>query len=58
MRSLLRWTSLVLAAAVLYPLGARGFHHRQFDLFLGIVLGLAALIVVVFLTTSTPDAER
>ncbi|MBI2206633.1 MAG: hypothetical protein HYU41_22590 [Candidatus Rokubacteria bacterium] len=47
-----------MAAAVLYPLGARGFHHRQFDLFLGIVLGLAALIVVVFLTTSTPDAER
>ena len=43
MRSALRCTSLAATAAVLYGLGVRGFHHRHFDLFLAVVLGLAVL---------------
>jgi hypothetical protein len=60
MRSALRWISLALAAAILYALGARGFHHRHFDQFLAVVLGLAVLIVVVFVATAprVPRASR
>jgi hypothetical protein len=58
MRSALRWTSLAVTGAVLYALGAKGFHHRQFDLFLAVVLGLAALVVLCFVLTSTDGAEE
>jgi hypothetical protein len=57
MRSALRWASLAATGAVLYGLGAAGFHHRYFDLFLAAVLGLAVLIVVVFVATA-PDEPR
>ncbi len=57
MRSALRWASLAAAGAMLYRLGATGFHHRHFDLFLATVLGLAVLTVVVFVTTAT-DSSR
>jgi hypothetical protein len=52
-----RWTSLAATGAILYGLGARGFHHRHFDLFLALVLGLAVLNVVVFLVTA-PGREQ
>lgn len=58
MRSALRWTSLGVTGAVLYGLGAKGFHHRQFDLFVAVVLGLAVLIVLAFVLTSTDGAEE
>jgi hypothetical protein len=58
MRSALRATSLVAAGALLYALGARGFHHRHFDVFLALVLGLAALIVVVVVAMSTRPPEK
>jgi hypothetical protein len=54
MRSALRWSSLVAAGAVLYALGAKGFHHRQFNVFIVTVLVLAVLIVVTFVLTSRP----
>ncbi len=52
MRSVLRWTSLVLAGAVLYTLGTKGFHHRQFNAFIVTVLVLAVIVVVTFVATS------
>ena len=58
MPSLLRWISLVVAVGLLYVLGARGFHHRQFDVFLIVVLGLAIAIVAVIFATSTGKAEK
>ena len=58
MRSALRWTSLAATAAVLYGLGMRGFHHRHFDLFLAVVLGLAVLIVAVFVATAAGRSEE
>jgi hypothetical protein len=58
MRSALRSISLVATGALLYGLGARGFHHRHFDLFLALVLGLAALIVVVVVATSPRAPEK
>ena len=57
MRSALRWSSLDVTVLVLYALGAKGFHHRQFDLFLAIVIGFAALIAIAFVTTSTGDTD-
>ena len=57
MRSALRWTSLVLAGAALYALGTRGFHHRQFNVFILTVLLLSALVVVTFVLTSRPGGE-
>jgi hypothetical protein len=55
MRSALRWISLLLAAAVMYGLGARGLHHRQFNVFIVTVLVLAVIVVVTFVATSRPD---
>lgn len=56
MRSALRWASLAVTGAVLYGLGARGFHHRHFDLFLAAVLGLALLTVVVMVVTARDES--
>jgi hypothetical protein len=58
MRSALRSISLVAAGALLYGLGARGFHHRHFTLFLALVLGLAALVVVVVIATAPREARK
>lgn len=58
MRSALRWASLAATGAVLYALGASGFHHRRFDLFLATVLGLALLIVAVFVATARNEPGR
>lgn len=58
MRSALRWTSLAATTAVLYRLGATGFHHRHFELFLAVVLGLAVLIVGVFVATATGNSRE
>jgi hypothetical protein len=59
MRSALRWISLLLAAAVLYGLGTKAFHHRQFNIFIVTVLVLAVVIVITFLATShESDAAR
>lgn len=55
MRSLLRWTSLVGGAAVLYALGVRRLHLHDFPVFLVILLVLSVLIVVVFLLTRADD---
>jgi hypothetical protein len=41
---------------VLYTLGARGFHHREFSTFLALVLALAIAIVILFAATSTPTS--
>jgi hypothetical protein len=41
MRSALRWASLAATGAVLYGLGAAGFHHRYFDLFLAVFVATA-----------------
>lgn len=51
MRSLLRWTSLVLTAAIFYAFGVAAFHHRRFNIFLGTLLALSVAIVAVFLAT-------
>jgi hypothetical protein len=58
MRSALRSISLLATGALLYGLGARGFHHRHFGLFLALVLGLAGLIVVVVVATSPREPEK
>ena len=52
MRSALRSISFTASAVVLYALGASGFHHRHFDLFLATVLGLAVITVTVFAVTA------
>ena len=52
LRPLLRWTSLVVAGALLAWLGAARMHQQNFVLFLAIVLGLAIGIVVVFVSTA------
>ena len=53
MRSALRSISLAATSIILYALGATGFHHRHFDVFLATVLGLAVLTVAVFVATAT-----
>ncbi len=58
MRSALRWTSLAATGVILYALGASGFHHRHFDLFLATLLGLTVLTVVVFVATATDSAPE
>jgi hypothetical protein len=58
MRWALRSISLAATGALLYGLGARGFHHRHFDLFLALVLGLAGLIVAVVVATSPREPEH
>ena len=55
LRPLLRWISLVLGLAVLTWLGRANMHQRNFPLFLGAVLGLAVLIVGVFVATGSGD---
>lgn len=57
MRSALRWTSLGIVAAALYWLGAQGFHHRHFQVFLAIVLALAAAIVLIFIVTDAGESQ-
>jgi hypothetical protein len=58
MRSALRWASLAATGAILYSLGATGFHHRHFDLFLAAVLGLAVVTVAVFVATASGSARE
>jgi hypothetical protein len=58
MRSALRWASLGATGAILYALGATGFHHRHFDVLLAAVLGLTVLTVVVFVVTASDDARE
>ena len=50
-RSLLRWTSLVVAAAVLYAVGVRRLHLHDFNAFIGVLLGVALGILAVFRLT-------
>jgi hypothetical protein len=57
MRSALRSISLAATGVILYALGATGFHHRHFDVFLATVLGLAVLTVTVFVVTATGRRE-
>jgi Na+/H+ antiporter NhaD/arsenite permease-like protein len=56
MRALLRWSSLIGAAAVLATLGAARTHQHNFPLFLGVVLGVAIVTVVVFVATAGGDS--
>lgn len=51
MRSALRWSSLVGAAAVLYGAGVRRLHLHDFPVFLALVVVLSIAIVAVFLAT-------
>jgi hypothetical protein len=44
--------------AVLATLGAASTHQRNFPLFLGLVLGVAVLIVVVFVATAGGRARE
>lgn len=55
MRALLRWGSLLGSGAALYALGAARVHHRNFLLFLTILLTLAVLTVVAFLFTKEAE---
>lgn len=55
LRPLLRWISLLASAALLGTLGAARTHLHNFPLFLTAVLGLAILIVFVFVATSAGD---
>lgn len=57
MRSLLRWTSLVVAGGVLYALGERRLHLHDFNLFAGVLLALSALIVAIFVLTRGQGTE-
>jgi uncharacterized ion transporter superfamily protein YfcC len=55
LRPLLRWISLLASAAVLGTLGVARTHLHNFPLFLAAVLGLAVLVVVVFVVTAGSD---
>jgi len=52
MRPLLRWISLVATVVLLAVLGAARTHQQNFVLFLGVVLGSAVLVLVVFVVTA------
>ena len=47
---------MLASLVVLALLGARNIHQHNFPLFLGIVLGLAALTVTVFVLTAPRDS--
>lgn len=51
MRSLLRWTSLVVAGGVLYVAGERRLHLHDFNTFIVVVLAVALAITGVFIAT-------
>lgn len=55
LRPLLRWISLLASAALLGALGVARTHLHNFPLFLAAVLGLAVLVVVVFVATAGGD---
>jgi hypothetical protein len=55
-RSLLRWTSLVASALVLYAVGLRRLHLHDFNAFLLILLALAVAIVIVHAMTGGDEA--
>jgi hypothetical protein len=57
-RSLLRWSSLVVAAGILYVVGERRVHLHDFNVFIMIVLALALAIIAVFAATASRDGER
>jgi len=50
-RSLLRWSSLVVAGGLLYVVGERRLHLQDFNTFIVIVLAVALAIVGVFVAT-------
>ena len=50
-RSLLRWSSLVVAAGVLYVAGERRVHLHDFNTFIVVVLAVALAITGVFIAT-------
>jgi hypothetical protein len=52
LRPLLRWTSLLASLVALIALGGANMHQHNFPVFLGAVLGLAALTVAVFVLTA------
>lgn len=54
MRSALRWTSLVAAAAVLAVVGEARLHLHDFPRFLLVLLGVVVGVVAVFLLTRPP----
>jgi len=56
-RSLLRWTSLVATAVVLYAVGERRLHLHDFNAFLVVLLALALAITGVFVVTRGDRAE-
>jgi hypothetical protein len=56
-RSLLRWTSLVVAGAILYGVGARRLHLHDFNTFLALLLVLALAITAVFVVTRDEAGE-
>lgn len=55
LRPLLRWISLLASAALLGALGVARTHLHNFPLFLAAVLGLAVLVVLVFVATAASD---
>jgi hypothetical protein len=57
-RPLLRWTSLAGTAALLAVLGEARTHQHNFPLFLGLVLGVAVLIVAVFVATAPRRSQE
>lgn len=57
MRSLLRWTSLVAGAAILYAVGVRRLHLHDFNAFLAVLLVLALAIAGVFVVTRRDRAR-
>ncbi len=57
MRSALRWISLLVAAGVLYGLGARRLHLHDFATFVVALLVLTGGIVGVFLLTREPPGR-
>ncbi|MGH7355648.1 MAG: hypothetical protein ACRELS_13865 [Candidatus Rokuibacteriota bacterium] len=58
MRPLLRWISLVTTVVVLGVLGAARTHQQNFTLFLTAVLGLSALVLIVFVATAARDHPK
>lgn len=58
MRSLLRWTSLVASAVVLYVVGVRRLHLHDFNAFIVVLLGIALGILAVFRLTRGGDEGR
>jgi hypothetical protein len=56
-RSLLRWTSLVASAAILYAVGVRRLHLHDFNAFLTVLLALALAVTAAFVLTRGHRAD-